>query len=82
MVVPHEKLMEEAMTLAEEIAGNPPSSVWAAKRMIYENAVEADMRRVVGAEGNSIREARRSAEHAEAVKAFIEKRAPDFAKKA
>ena len=82
IVVPHERLMEEAMALAEEIAGNPPSSVWAAKRMIYENAVEADMRRVVSAEGNSIREARRSPEHAEAVRAFIEKRAPDFAKKA
>jgi 2-(1,2-epoxy-1,2-dihydrophenyl)acetyl-CoA isomerase len=82
MVVPHDKLMDEAMALAEEIAGNPPSSVWAAKRMIHENAVEADMRRVVGAEGNSIREARRSPEHAEAVKAFLEKRAPSFAKPA
>ena len=80
-VVPHEKLMEETMALAEEIASNPPSSIWAAKRMIYENAVESDMRRVVAAEGNSIREARRSPEHAEAVKAFLEKRTPDFAKK-
>jgi enoyl-CoA hydratase/carnithine racemase len=82
MVVPHAKLMDEALTLAEEIAANPPSAVWAAKRMIYENAVESDVRRVVSAEGNSIREARRSAEHAEAVRAFLEKRAPDFARKA
>jgi 2-(1,2-epoxy-1,2-dihydrophenyl)acetyl-CoA isomerase len=81
MVVPHDKLMEETMALAEEIAENPPSSIWAAKRMIYENAVESDMRRVVAAEGNSIREARRSPEHTEAVRAFLEKRAPDFAKK-
>jgi 2-(1,2-epoxy-1,2-dihydrophenyl)acetyl-CoA isomerase len=29
-VVPHEKLMDEAMALANEIASNPPSAVWAA----------------------------------------------------
>jgi enoyl-CoA hydratase/carnithine racemase len=81
-VVPHEKLMEEAMALAEEIAGNPPSSVWAAKRLIYANSVESDIRRVVAAEGDSLTNAQRSPEHAEAVKAFLEKRAPDFAKKA
>ncbi len=82
IVVPHDRLMDDAMALAAEIAANPPSSVWAAKRMIHDNAVEADMRRVVSAEGNSIREARRSPEHAEAVRAFLEKRAPDFAQKA
>ncbi len=81
IVVPADKLMAEAMALAAEIAANPPSSVWAAKRMIHENAVEGDIRRVVGAEGNSIREARRSPEHAEAVRAFLEKRTPNFAQK-
>ncbi len=79
-VVPHDTLMDEAMALAEEIAGNPPSAVWAAKRMIHENFVEADLRRVVTQEGFAIRAARGLPEHAEAVRAFLEKRTPDFSK--
>jgi 2-(1,2-epoxy-1,2-dihydrophenyl)acetyl-CoA isomerase len=79
-VVPHDRLMDEAMALAEEIAGNPPSAVWAAKRMIHENFVESDLRRVVTQEGFAIRAARGLPEHAEAVRAFLEKRAPDFGK--
>ncbi len=77
-VVAHETLMDETMSLAEEIAANPPSAVWAAKRLIHENAVESDLRRVVNQEGFAIREMRRLPDHAEAVQAFIEKRPPDF----
>jgi len=77
-VVPHERLMDEAMALAEEIASNPASAVWAAKRLIHENANESDLRRAVSAEGFVIREARRLPDHAEAVQAFIEKRPPNF----
>ncbi len=77
-VVPHEKLMEEAMTLAEEIAANPGDAVWAAKRLLHENAAEADLRRVVTQEGFAIREMRRTPNHAEAVRAFMEKREPRF----
>ena len=77
-VVPHESLMDEAMALAAEIAGNPPSAVWSAKRMIHENVNESDMRRVVTREGFSIRAARGVPDHAEAVKAFLEKREPNF----
>jgi len=77
-VVPHDKLMDEAMALAEEIAANPASAVWAAKRLIHENANESDLRRAVSAEGFAIREARRLPDHAEAVKAFVEKRPPQF----
>ena len=78
-VVPHDKLMEAAMGLAEEIAANPPSAVWAAKRTIHENLAEHDLRRVVTQEGFAIREARRVPDHAEAVSAFLEKRDPEFA---
>jgi 2-(1,2-epoxy-1,2-dihydrophenyl)acetyl-CoA isomerase len=77
-IVPHEKLLDEAMALAEEIAANPPSAAWAAKRLIHENAVEADLRRVVNLEGFAIREMRRLPDHTEAVQAFIEKRQPNF----
>ncbi|MCH8920445.1 MAG: enoyl-CoA hydratase/isomerase family protein [Chloroflexi bacterium] len=77
-VAPHEKLMEEAMALAEEIAANPGDAVWAAKRLLHENAAEGDLRRVVSQEGFAIREMRRTPDHAEAVRAFMEKREPRF----
>jgi 2-(1,2-epoxy-1,2-dihydrophenyl)acetyl-CoA isomerase len=77
-IVPHDRLLDEAMALAEEIASNPPSAVWAAKRLMHENALEPDLRRVVSLEGFSIREMRRLPDHAEAVRAFIEKRQPKF----
>jgi 2-(1,2-epoxy-1,2-dihydrophenyl)acetyl-CoA isomerase len=77
-VVPHETLMDEAFALAEEIANNPTNAVWAAKQLIHKNAVEPDMRRVVDQEGFSIRETRRMPDHAEAVRAFMEKREPRF----
>jgi enoyl-CoA hydratase/carnithine racemase len=77
-VVPHDSLMDEVMALAEEIAGNPASAVWSAKRMIHENVTEPDMRRVVTREGYSIRLARSVPDHAEAVHAFLEKREPNF----
>jgi enoyl-CoA hydratase/carnithine racemase len=77
-VVPHDLLMDEVYALAGEIANNPTNAVWAAKMLIHKNAVEPDMRRVVDQEGFSIRETRRMPDHAEAVKAFLEKREPRF----
>ena len=60
-VVPHDTLMDEAMALANEIACNPASAVWAAKRVIHENAGSTDIRRVVTREGlRDPRSARRS----------------------
>ncbi len=66
--------MDEAMALAEEIAANPGDAVWAAKRLLRENAAEADLRRVVTQESSTIREMRHLPDHAEAVRAFMEKR--------
>jgi len=77
-VVPHDQLMDEAWAIAREIASNPPSAVWAAKRIIHENAGEPDLRAVVTREGFTIRAARSVPDHAEAVTAFLEKREPKF----
>ena len=77
-VVPHDQLLDETFALAEEIAANPTDAVWAAKRLLHENAVEEDLRRVVTSEVNSLREMRRLPAHAEAVRAFVEKRPPRF----
>ncbi len=47
------------------------------EQILY-NAVEDDLRRVVTQEAYSLREQRRLPDHAEAVNAFVEKRAPRF----
>jgi enoyl-CoA hydratase/carnithine racemase len=77
-LVPPDQLMPEAMKLAEEIAANPRDAVWAAKRLLHQNAVETDLRRVVTAECYSIRERQTEPDHREAVTAFMEKRDPRF----
>jgi 2-(1,2-epoxy-1,2-dihydrophenyl)acetyl-CoA isomerase len=77
-VVPHDRLMDEALSLADEIAANPIEAVWAAKRLFHQNAVESDLRRVVTQEWHMIREMRRLPDHAEAARAFLEKRPPQF----
>lgn len=77
-VVPHDRLVDEALAVAEEIASNPLDAVWAAKRLLHANALEQDIRRVVTQEVYSIREMRLLPDHAEAVRAFMEKRSPQF----
>ncbi len=77
-IVPHDTLMDEALTLAGEIAANPTEAVWGAKRLLHENAVESDLRRVVTQECHSVHEMRLLPDHLEAVRAFIEKRPPKF----
>lgn len=77
-LVEPDQLMPEAMKLAEEIAANPHTAVWAAKRLLHANAVENDLRKVVTMECYSIRERQTEPDHREAVQAFMEKRQPVF----
>ena len=77
-VVPAERLLDEALALASEIAANPLESVWAAKRLLHQNALEQDLRRVVTLEAYSIREMHELPAHHEATLAFMEKREPVF----
>jgi 2-(1,2-epoxy-1,2-dihydrophenyl)acetyl-CoA isomerase len=77
-LVEPEKLLDEALSLAEEIASLPTDAVWAAKRLIHSNALEQDLRRVVTLENHSIRDLRALPGHREAIKAFVEKREPVF----
>lgn len=77
-VVPADRLMDEALALAREIAGNPLEPVWAAKRLLHANALEQDLRRVVTLEAYSIKEMRALPAHHEATLAFTEKREPVF----
>ena len=77
-VVPHDRLIDETMALAEEIAANPDDAVRAAKHLMHRNMVEQNLEEVQRREGASITRQYESAGHKEAVRAFLEKREPRF----
>lgn len=77
-VVPHESLMDEAMKLAEEIAFNPSRHVQWAKKMIYSNAANDNLRSVLQVEDEIFGQALGTDARVEAAVAFREKRDPDF----
>ena len=79
-VVPHEKLMESALDLAERIASNPPLVVRWTKRLLKEAQHERlDTILSMAATYQAI--AHQTADHAEAVAAMLEKRTPTFSGK-
>jgi enoyl-CoA hydratase/carnithine racemase len=79
-VVPGDKLLDEAMSLADEIANNPTEAVWEGKRMVHAHMVEQDVDAVVKEENRTFYKASKGPAHKEAVKAFLEKRQPEFNK--
>jgi len=79
-VVPHDKLMEEALATAQEIAFNPAESVMAVKRLAWQNLNEGDIKTIQEREGVEVRAAVARPDFKEAVTAFLEKRQPDFHK--
>lgn len=79
-LVPHEALMNEALALAREMSANPSPQLRWIKQLLTENGVEGDLGTVQRRELAFLEKARVSAEHKEAVQAFLEKRAPDFRK--
>jgi enoyl-CoA hydratase/carnithine racemase len=64
-VVPHERLLDETMALAEEIAANPTDAVWNAKRLMHRNMVEMSKDDVVRREGAVLQKQYQSAGHKE-----------------
>ena len=72
------ELMSEATGLAREIAANPAPHLRWVKELLTENGAESDMALVQQREMEALAKAYVSAEHKEAVDAFLEKRPPDF----
>ena len=70
-VVPHERLMDEAMLLANEIAGNPPLTVRSAKKLLNRRF---DLQDSLAHEHDANAPSRPSEDRIEALKAFAEKR--------
>ncbi len=77
-VVPAEKLLDDAIATAAELAFNPTESVMAAKRQVWKNLTNVDIREVMREEIREFLAAQQRPEFKEAVQSFREKRDPDF----
>jgi enoyl-CoA hydratase len=75
-VVPHEKLMEEAMTLARQIAQGP-ASVHFAKRAMF-HASQLSLKEALTKDSEIYGEVYKTKDFKEGVTAFLEKRKPVF----
>ena len=77
-VVEPEKLLETAVSLAKGMGDNPLASVRLIKELITANSSEGDLKAVQQREMQALQQCYASAEHNEAISAFLEKREPDF----
>jgi len=77
-LVSHDRLLDTALALASEIAANPDSQLRMIKELLSTNGCDTDLERVQRRETEELRECWKSPEHAEAVRAFLEKRPPKF----
>jgi enoyl-CoA hydratase/carnithine racemase len=77
-VVPGDQLLDEALALATEIANNPTECVIEGKRMVHQHMVEQDVEGLVAEENRTFGRVMRGPAHKEAVRAFLEKRQPEF----
>jgi enoyl-CoA hydratase/carnithine racemase len=69
--------MEEARTLAAEIAANPPHAVRMTKRLIRESRLSS-LSTILEASASAQALCHTTSDHAEAVDAFFDKRIPSF----
>lgn len=76
-VVPDAELLDAARTLARRIAANPPHAVRMTKRLLWEGR-RADLATLLEMASAMQAAAHATADHEEAVSAFLEKRTPEF----
>ena len=76
-LVPHETLMETALELAGRIAANPAGVLRMTKRLLREGS-SASLETLLELSASYQAHAHQTAEHFEAVNAFLEKRKPQF----
>jgi enoyl-CoA hydratase/carnithine racemase len=73
-----DELLRQAIGLGAEIAANPDPQLRMTKELLTRNATATDLGAVQRLESALLRECWKSAEHREAVAAFLEKRPPRF----
>lgn len=78
-VVPHDQLMDTALAFANEIAKLPPSAMTYTRRAL-KNSLDANLADHLAFEWVNQKACLASPEFGEGVKAFLEKREPDFSK--
>ncbi len=76
-VVPHDRLMEETMKLAEKIASYPPLAIRMTKRAVYQG-VQSTLRSHLDYISSQLALLTETKDHQEAARAFLEKRKPKF----
>ena len=76
-VVPHDELLQAANLLAEEIAANPPQVTRMTKKLLREGQHQS-LASLLELSAAYQALAHQTADHREAVSAFLEKRKPDF----
>ena len=77
-LVAHERLLDATLAIAAEIAANPDPQLRMIKALLSANGCDGDLRAVQERETVELRKCWKSSEHAEAVRAFLEKRPPTF----
>ena len=80
-VVPAGRLLDRAIEIAEQLAGNAGPATLLIRELLRENANDTDLDAVLARESVALATAMASWEHREAIAAFSEKRAPNFARK-
>ena len=78
LVAQTSELLPRATALARQIGESPPGALGAVKALVTANMAEPDIKAVQKREMAALAEAYKSAEHHEAISAFIEKRQPNF----
>ncbi len=75
-----EELLPAARAMAKAMGDNPQAALRAVKQLISVNATESDIAQVQKRELEALQKCYASAEHKEAIDAFLNKREPDFRK--
>ena len=76
-VVPHDRLLEETMVLAEKIASKPPLAIRMIKRAVYQ-AQTSTLRSHLDYISSQLALLSETQDHQEAARSFLEKRRPVF----
>ncbi len=77
-VVAPDELLPTATAVARGMGENPQAALQMIKRLVTENITESDLGLVQRREIEALQQCYASAEHKEAISAFLEKREPDF----